>query len=802
MTDLLVHGPPGVRVSPGGPDGSDCGTQKASPQTLTSALKKRNSKVEKRVTFRPFSKLMRSAGNYVLSWRDGLTESERENKRRIEERMRFLEDVMHNATSADEWETAAKELDHLEGNDAWKLDPSTGDYHPDIIETKLRDLDHARENGDTREMMYLVRTALSRDLGGMGNIDLYRHSYVGTKKLIEDYVDSAVKTIGALMDQSTQTLPADLETKDLLEGMLFARQSFGRSALLLSGGATFGMSHIGVIKSLFEANLLPRIISGASAGSIVCSVLCTRKDEEVPDLIRTFPYGDLDVFKGPNDGISDSLRRLLTQGSWADITNLTRVMRSMLGDLTFQEAYNRTRRICNICVSTASIYELPRLLNYITAPNVMIWSAVAASCSVPLVFQAAPLLVKDHATGAHVPWNPTPQRWIDGSVDNDLPMTRLAEMFNVNHFIVSQVNPHIVPFLSKDDRLYPRNHPGRLRQQKAAAQENNSEWLYYLTTLAKDEAVHRLHFLTEFGIFPGLLTKLRSILSQRYSGDITILPELELQDLPRILKNPTSEFMLRNCLIGERATWPKLSRIRDRLAIELALDQAVHALRARVVFGKSQVDLSRSSGATFDPAIQPTPCFMRPPTSSGEATPGEHQHHRSRHHHRRSSASSVQILVSRHRKMYQSHDDDYLTDDQSEEDERLEMSYRRGAHTRPGSITPHARAPVAHTLTKPRLQRSAKSASHMTQGRPWSQGHAHPQHAHGHSHSLHQASHALQQLVQHGSGGDEAPFDFSRPLSPPTSHAGNCSTVGIDEMAGEQNVAHSDADDEIQSDSA
>ena len=186
--------------------------------------------------------------------------------------------------------------------------------------------------------MYLVRTALSRDLGGMGNIDLYRHSYVGTKKLIEDYVDSAVKTIDALVAQKTQTLPADMETKDLLEGMLYARQSFGRSALLLSGGATFGMSHIGVVKSLYEGNLLPRIVSGASAGSIVCSVLCTRKDEEIPDLVQNFPYGDLDVFEGPNDGISESLRRLLTQGSWADISNLTRVMRSMLGDLTFQEA--------------------------------------------------------------------------------------------------------------------------------------------------------------------------------------------------------------------------------------------------------------------------------------------------------------------------------------------------------------------------------------------------------------------------------------------------------------------------------
>jgi TAG lipase/steryl ester hydrolase/phospholipase A2/LPA acyltransferase len=53
-----------------------------------------------------------------------------------------------------------------------------------------------------------------------------------------------------------------------------------------------------------------------------------------------------------------------------------RVMRDLLGDMTFQEAYNRTRRILNIPVSTSSLYELPRLLNYITAPNVMIWSAV------------------------------------------------------------------------------------------------------------------------------------------------------------------------------------------------------------------------------------------------------------------------------------------------------------------------------------------------------------------------------------------------------------------------------------------
>ena len=32
--------------------------------------------------------------------------------------------------------------------------------------------------------------------------------------------------------------------------------------------------------------------------------------------------------------------------------------------------------------------------------------------------------------------------WQDGSLTHDLPMQRLSELFNVNFFIVSQVNPH------------------------------------------------------------------------------------------------------------------------------------------------------------------------------------------------------------------------------------------------------------------------------------------------------------------------------------------------------------------------
>lgn len=545
-------------------------------------------------------------------------------------------------------------------------------------------------------MMHLIRTELSRDLGGMGNVDLYRHCYVGTKNLIERYVDSALQTIDAVVIHSA--INNDIEPRDLLEGMLLSRQSFGRSALLLSGGGTFGMSHIGVLKTLFEAQLLPRIISGASAGSIVCAVMCTRTDEEIPALIRDFPHGDLAVFgtEESDFGTLNHLRRLLTEGSWSDIKNLKRVMRTMMGDMTFQEAYNRTRRILNICVSTESVYELPRLLNYVTSPNVMIWSAVTASCSLPFVFNSSPLLVKDPITGEHHRWNPSPQHFIDGSVDNDLPMTRLAEMFNVNHFIVSQVNPHVVPFLPKDDHLPPEDKLRKVKQPLP----NEADWLNMFTTLARDEALHRLQFIAEMGIFPNLMTKCQSILSQKYSGDITILPEIGLLELPRLLSNPSADFMLRSCIAGERATWPKLSRIRDRCAIELALDNAVHRLRTRVVFSESQGDLRKlGAGIPYHHHHYPSTSGAAIATSIDNALPtGTVQQQ-----HRRRSGGCLRSLVERSSAQHTTFEAPDITDDDTAEEERLEMRSRRRSS--------RANSPTA--VRKPRLQRASKSQIHV-----------------------------------------------------------------------------------------
>lgn len=212
------------------------------------------------------------------------------------------------------------------------------------------------------------------------------------------------------------------------------------------------------------------------------------------------------------------------------------------------------------------------------------------SCSVPVVYKKATLLAKDPRTGKAVPWDPNPDAaWIDGSVDNDLPMTRLAEMFNVNHFIVSQVNPHVVPFLAKEEEFIPAE---ALQHSDFPARPG---WVGSAVSLARGEALHRLQNLVDVGIFPNYVTKMKSILSQRYSGDINIFPAISYADFPRVLSNPTTEYMLGCLLTGQRATWPKLSRVQNHVAIELALDNLIQNMRARVVFMPCQVDLRRNN---------------------------------------------------------------------------------------------------------------------------------------------------------------------------------------------------------------
>lgn len=49
----------------------------------------------------------------------------------------------------------------------------------------------------------------------------------------------------------------------------------------------------------------------------------------------------------------------------------------------------------NVAVSAADTNEPPRVLNYMTAPNVLVWSAVACSSAFPYLFKPQELLNKN-----------------------------------------------------------------------------------------------------------------------------------------------------------------------------------------------------------------------------------------------------------------------------------------------------------------------------------------------------------------------------------------------------------------------
>ena len=165
-----------------------------------------------------------------------------------------------------------------------------------------------------------------------------------------------------------------------------------------------GFYHVGVLKALMENHLMPRVIGGSSAGSIVCAMVGTRTDEEcqtemflgqgthapghsgtlnfnffrpmpttaqeedeqqqqqqqkrkgnlvlqdpkrtwqvfVPIGLRTFTSFLYDIMTGS--------RR--PQDAFMNDTNHFRnIVKGNIGNFTFQEAFDRTGRILNIVVT-------------------------------------------------------------------------------------------------------------------------------------------------------------------------------------------------------------------------------------------------------------------------------------------------------------------------------------------------------------------------------------------------------------------------------------------------------------------
>lgn len=155
-----------------------------------------------------------------------------------------------------------------------------------------------------------------------------------TPEVIQKYINEVKIHLRAVCDSDSEDFPLEEKLAFIHE----TRHAFGRSALMLSGGAALGAFHLGVVRTLIEHRLLPRVLSGASVGSIICSFAATRTWSELQAFFDD-PMPPMAFFESMGS-IFATAHRLLTRGALAEITMLQRKMRLLIGDLTFQEAYD------------------------------------------------------------------------------------------------------------------------------------------------------------------------------------------------------------------------------------------------------------------------------------------------------------------------------------------------------------------------------------------------------------------------------------------------------------------------------
>ncbi|XP_010273284.1 PREDICTED: triacylglycerol lipase SDP1-like [Nelumbo nucifera] len=479
-------------------------------------------------------------------------------KAEMAHRRKFLRNMMRNALTYEEWAHAAKMLD----KETTKINKSDL-YDEELVSNKLQELRHRRQEGSLRDIIFCMRADLVRNLGNMCNPELHK-GRLQVPKLIKEYIDEVSTQLRMVCDSDSE----ELLLEEKLVFMHETRHAFGRTALLLSGGASLGAFHVGVVKTLVEHKLLPRIIAGSSVGSIMCSVVATRSWPELQSFFED-SWHSLKFFDQMG-GVFAVVKRLMTQGAVHEIRQLQMLLRHLTNNLTFQEAYDMTGRILAITVCSPRKHEPPRCLNYLTSPHVVIWSAVTASCAFPGLFEAQELMAKDRS-GEIVPYHPPfhmdpeedngtlVRRWRDGSLESDLPMLQLKELFNVNHFIVSQANPHIAPLL-------------RLKELVRAYGGNFAAKLAHLMEM---EVKHRCDQVLELGFPLGGLAKL---FAQEWEGDVTVVMPATLAQYSKIIQNPSRVELQKAANQGRRCTWEKLSAIKANCSIELALDECVAIL--------------------------------------------------------------------------------------------------------------------------------------------------------------------------------------------------------------------------------
>jgi NTE family protein len=464
--------------------------------------------------------------------------------------LRQLQRAMDHAVSYDEWKEAAQAYDRKAGLDRWKLAEQSRRYDWASIRSRLERLRTLREAGDNRGLLFFLHEGIHGNLGGMGRSSLYDKARFGTKQLIVDYVEEVVSALKYLADPRVD----DIDFAEKLDFFRRADHCFGHSAFMMSGSGSLFYFHIGVVRALLEQDLLPSVLSGSSGGAFVGSLISTHSRAELDELLN--PEHLIDRMEEETGHLRRASR---LRPQVMRIEEIRAIVNSLVPEVTFEEALRLTGRELNISVAPAETHQKSRLLNAITTPNVYLREAVLASAAVPGVYPAVTLAARNHL-GEKLPYLPT-RRWVDGSVSDDMPAKRLARLYGVNHYIVSQTNPHVIPFVTDAKRKSDALSLLRNASVSTARAWMNAGAASLERPLSLSPSLNRF---TNMAL---------SVLNQDYIGDINILPPNRFFNPFKVLAYLSAREILDLVDSGQRATWPRIEMIRTQTRISRCLAQ-------------------------------------------------------------------------------------------------------------------------------------------------------------------------------------------------------------------------------------
>ena len=514
------------------------------------------------------------------------------------------------ARSADEWLDAQHEIDSRASSRDERLCDRDQEFFAQLL-TRKETYEKLQAEGDEYGLMFHLRAELMRRQAGGAGYNRDGSTWLRKHATARDRIQTYQAAVcNALRYIASGVAAGSSRPGERLAFINETRHAFGRTALLLSGGAAFGVKHLGVVAALHRENLLPRIICGTSAGSIVAATVCVKTHQEivalladrgVTSLLRNLKFFGLrrgesgtdlvkesanylfqtarDPQKSPQksptkleetprgDSVEWDLRRgrkhMKTTKNLLDSSVLQQTIIELIGgDVTFLEAFDRTGRVLNITVTRSDGKAPPLLCNYLTTPHLIVYSASLASCAIPGVFEPVELMAKGRNGEVEPYFKTGGWRWTDGGLQADLPKERLTELFNVNQFIVSQVNPVAPLFVPVGGTGVP--------------------WIEEVNVFLKHQLVGFVQGVSKLGqgkLFrPGGFRGI-DLVMQDYEGTVTIRPPWTLVELKDFLGNFDERRVGQYMDDGERATWPQLPLIRSLCEVEFCLDEVASELQ-------------------------------------------------------------------------------------------------------------------------------------------------------------------------------------------------------------------------------